>query len=121
MVTKREADKVAEAIKANFLRPGGVVTTPNKTGQQWDAPYGFAPLQWLTIQGLRNYGQTELADDIKKRWVDLNVHIYTSTGKMLDKYNVEDISNDSTTAAYLAQDGYGWTNGVLMKLLKEKN
>jgi alpha,alpha-trehalase len=120
MVTKREADKVAEAIKMYFLKPGGVVTTPNNTGQQWDAPNGWAPLQWLTIQGLRNYGQDELANDIKQRWVDLNVNVYKNTGKMLEKYNVEDISIETGGGEYPVQDGFGWTNGVLQKLLKEK-
>jgi alpha,alpha-trehalase len=120
MVTKKEADRVAEAIKVNFLRPGGVVTTPNKTGQQWDAPNGWAPLQWLTIQGLRNYGQYELANDIKQRWVDLNVKVYKNTGKMLEKYNVEDLTIETGGGEYPVQDGFGWTNGVLQKLLKEK-
>ncbi|NJN34721.1 MAG: alpha,alpha-trehalase TreF, partial [Saprospiraceae bacterium] len=76
MVTKREADKVAEAIKTHFIRPGGVVTTPYKTGQQWDAPNGWAPLQWLTIKGLRNYGHDSLANDIKAKWIDLNLKVY---------------------------------------------
>jgi alpha,alpha-trehalase len=120
MVTKREADKVAEAIKVFFLKSGGVVTTPNNTGQQWDAPNGWAPLQWLTIQGLRNYGQYELANDIKQRWVDLNVKVYKNTGKMLEKYNVEDITIETGGGEYPVQDGFGWTNGVLQKLLKEK-
>jgi alpha,alpha-trehalase len=120
MVTKREADKVADAIEKNFLRAGGVVTTPNNTGQQWDAPNGWAPLQWMTIQGLRNYGHDRLANDIKKRWVDLNVKVYKSTGKMLEKYNVEDLSLLTGGGEYPVQDGFGWTNGVLLKLLKEK-
>jgi alpha,alpha-trehalase len=120
MVTKREADKVADAIEKNFLRAGGVVTTTNNTGQQWDAPNGWAPLQWMTIQGLRNYGHHRLADDIKKRWVDLNVKVYKSSGKMLEKYNVEDLSITTGGGEYPVQDGFGWTNGVLLKLLKEK-
>ena len=120
MVTKREADKVADAIEKMFLRPGGVVTTLNNTGQTWDSPYGYAPLQWMTIKALRNYGHYVLADNIKKRWVDLNLKVYKSSGKMLDKYNVEDISLESGGSDYSAQDGFGWTNGVLLKLLKEK-
>jgi alpha,alpha-trehalase len=120
MVTKRQADKVADAIQAHFLRPGGVVTTPNNTGQQWDAPYGWAPLQWMTIQALRNYGYNDLANDIKQRWIDLNVKVYKNTGKMLEKYNVENMALETGGGEYPAQDGFGWTNGVLQKLLKEK-
>jgi alpha,alpha-trehalase len=120
MVTKRDAEEVAKNIEKIFLRPGGVVTTPNNTGQQWDAPNGWAPLQWITIKGLRNYGHDSLADIIKKRWVDLNVKVYQKSGKMLEKYNVEDLSIESGGGEYPVQDGFGWTNGVLMKLLSEK-
>lgn len=120
MVTKREADRVVAAIQQNLLRPGGIVTTTNKTGQQWDAPYGYAPLQWLTIKGLRNYGHEETANDIKKRWCDLTTKTFKTTGKMLEKYNVEDLTLESGGGDYPAHDGYGWTNGVLYKLLSEK-
>jgi alpha,alpha-trehalase len=76
-------------------------------------------LQWVAIQGLRNYGQDELADTIKERWVDLNLKVYKNTGKMVEKYNVEDISLEAGGGEYPVQDGFGWTNGVLLKLLSE--
>ena len=120
MTTKREADMVAANIEKMFLRPGGVVTTPNNTGQQWDAPNGWAPLQWITIQGLRNYGHDSLANVIKTRWIDVNQRVYKSTGKLMEKYNVEDMSLQSGGGEYPSQDGFGWTNGVLQKLLSEK-
>jgi alpha,alpha-trehalase len=120
MVTKREADRVVAAIQQNLLRAGGIVTTTNTTGHQWDAPYGYAPLQWMTIRGLRNYGHEETANDIKKRWCDLNVKVFKATGKMLEKYNVEDLTIESGGGNYPVHDGYGWTNGVLLKLLMEQ-
>jgi alpha,alpha-trehalase len=120
MVTKRDADRVVAAIQQNLLRAGGVVTTANNTGHEWDAPNGYAPLQWVTIRGLRNYGHEETANDIKKRWCDLNVKIFKTTGKMLEKYNVEDLTLESGGGNYPVHDGYGWTNGVLLKLLTEE-
>ena len=120
MTTKREADMVAANIEKLFLRPGGVVTTLTKTGQQWDAPNGWAPLQWITIQGLRNYGHDSLANVIKTRWIDVNQRVYKATGKMMEKYNVEDMSLESGGGEYPSQDGFGWSNGVLQKLLSEK-
>ena len=96
-----------------------MVTTIHHTGQQWDAPNGWAPLQWVTIQGLRNYGFGKLADEIKNRWVNLNVKVYQLTGKMLEKYNVEDLDLLSGGGEYPVQDGFGWTNGVLLRLLRE--
>ena len=42
--------------------------------------------------------------------------MYHRTGKLLEKYNVEDISLLSGGGEYEVQDGFGWTNGVLMKI-----
>lgn len=121
LATPEQAGLVAKAIEKDFLRPGGVVTTLNNTGQQWDAPNGWAPLQWLTIKGLNDFGHDKLAATIAQRWVELNKKVYRNTGKMLEKYNVEDVSLEAGGGEYPVQDGFGWTNGVLMRLLKERN
>lgn len=115
----KQAEKVTQKIKEVFLKPGGVVTTPYNTGQQWDAPNGWAPLQWITISGLRNYDQNDLAEEIKNRWLNLNRQVYKDTYKLLEKYNVEDLSKKSGGGEYPTQDGFGWTNGVFQKLSKE--
>lgn len=114
-----QANKVAETLERVFLRPGGLVSTPHNTGQQWDAPNGWAPLQYLSIEGLRNYGQNQLASEIKQRWLNLNQNVYKKTYKLLEKYNVEDLSKESGGGEYPTQDGFGWTNGVYQKLSKE--
>jgi alpha,alpha-trehalase len=120
MLSKRDADRVVMNIKQNLLMNGGIATTNVESGQSWDAPFGFAPLQWITIKGFRNYGYEELADDIKNRWIKLNVNVFKNTGKLLEKYNVKDLTDANGGGTYPSQDGYGWTNGVLLKLLSEK-
>jgi alpha,alpha-trehalase len=120
MVSKRNADRVIDNIERSLLYNGGIAATNFESGQSWDAPFGFAPLQWLTIKGFRNYGHNASANDIKKRWIDLNVSVFKNTGKLLEKYNVKDLSDATGGGTYPAQDGYGWTNGVLLKLLREK-
>ncbi|PHN06200.1 alpha,alpha-trehalase TreF [Flavilitoribacter nigricans] len=119
MAEPEMAEQVAQIVQSDFLKPGGVVSTLTNTGQQWDAPNGWAPLQWITIKGLRNYGRNDLADTIKERWVDLNVRVYKHTGKMVEKYNVLDMSLEAGGGEYPVQDGFGWTNGVLLRLLQE--
>ncbi len=115
----QQAEDVSEKINEVFLKPGGVVSTPYNTGQQWDAPNGWAPLQWLTIKGLENYNKDQLAATIKSRWLDLNKKVYQDTYKLLEKYNVEDLSKKSGGGEYPTQDGFGWTNGVYQKLSSE--
>ena len=119
IASPEQAAAVAKVIERDFLKAGGVVTTLANTGQQWDAPNGWAPLQWMTIQGLRNYGFNALADSIKQRWIDLNVRVYKNTGKMVEKYNVLDMELLAGGGEYPVQDGFGWTNGVLLRLLSE--
>jgi alpha,alpha-trehalase len=95
-----------------------VVTTLKETNQQWDAPNGWAPLQWLTIQGLRNYGYDNLARNIALRWISLNVKVFKETGKLMEKYDVVHIRKPTGGGEYKGQDGFGWTNGVLLKLIR---
>ncbi len=111
-----QAESCANIIQEKFLKPGGVVTTSIHSGQQWDAPNGWAPLQWITIQGLKNYGFDALANEIKTRWIKLNTKVFRNTGKMLEKYNVENVNLLSGGGEYPVQDGFGWTNGVLLRL-----
>ena len=56
-----QAAAVARTTIRELLKPGGIVTTPLTTGQQWDAPNGWAPIQWIAVAGLRRYGQALLA------------------------------------------------------------
>jgi len=116
MVDQERADKIAKYVKDNFLKPGGVVTSIHNTGQQWDAPNGWAPLQWMTIIGLENYGHSAMAQEIAQRWTSLNEKVYKNTGKFVEKYNVEDLSLEAGGGEYPVQDGFGWSNGVYLAL-----
>jgi alpha,alpha-trehalase len=120
VATKEQAAAVAKTIHDEFLKDGGLLTTLEYTGQQWDAPNGWAPLHWITIKGLRNYGYHELANEIKKRWISTNMLVYQKHGKLVEKYNVVDKGNPAGGGGeYPLQDGFGWTNGVLLALLGE--
>jgi alpha,alpha-trehalase len=119
IVTADQAKKIAVVVEEKFLQPGGVVTTVETTGQQWDAPNGWAPLQWMTITGLENYGHHDLAAEIAKRWIRLNTDVFKRTGKLMEKYNVVDTHLEAGGGEYPGQDGFGWTNGVLLALIKK--
>ncbi|TFF30445.1 alpha,alpha-trehalase TreA [Mucilaginibacter psychrotolerans] len=121
IATAVQAKKIADGLKANFLKPGGLVTTLNFSGQQWDAPNGWAPLQYMAIDGLENYNHHELARDIAARWMNLNIRVFKQTGKLLEKYNVVDTNLTAGGGEYPLQDGFGWTNGVLLKLMNRYN
>ncbi len=113
------ARKIAKATEQRFLKDGGLVTTLNNTGQQWDAPNGWPPLQWIGYKAMKNYGYDKLAKKIARRWISLNVKVFFETNKMMEKYDVEDINRKGGGGEYELQDGFGWTNGVFLKLWEE--
>lgn len=121
VATPAQAKKVAARIEKDFLKKGGLVTTLVDNGQQWDSPNGWAPLQWIVIQGLREYGYHGLADKIKKAWMKTCMDVYAREGKMVEKYNVVTPEKLGGGGEYVLQDGFGWTNGVLAALLREND
>lgn len=119
VATEDQAAAVAQRLKDHFLKDGGLITTTAVSGQQWDAPNGWALLQWVTIEGLRNYGHHDLANEIKKRWIETNLAVYKTEHKLVEKYNVVQVGSVAGGGEYALQDGFGMTNGVLMALLSE--
>ncbi|GAB2962196.1 alpha,alpha-trehalase TreA [Hymenobacter coalescens] len=119
VATKAQARQVAAGLQRDFLKAGGLVTTLTRSGQQWDAPNGWAPLQYVAIEGLERYRQRELARTVAERWVALNARVFRQTGKLLEKYNVEDPAVLAGGGEYPTQDGFGWTNGVLLRLMNQ--
>ncbi|CAB3760356.1 Periplasmic trehalase [Paraburkholderia solisilvae] len=116
---KAQAAAVAATVRAQLLRAGGLATTTERTGQQWDEPNGWAPLQYLAVAGLRRYGQSALAGEIATRWIQTNVAYYQRTGKLVEKYDIDAKAGASAAGGgeYPLQDGFGWTNGVLRTLM----
>jgi alpha,alpha-trehalase len=111
-----QARGVAGAVRRDLLEPGGLRATARRTGQQWDAPNGWAPLQWIAIRGLDAYGEHRLARLIAVRWLTSVCRTYAQTGKLMEKYDVE-TARPGGGGEYPLQDGFGWTNGVTRALL----
>jgi len=111
LATQAQADAMAAQVQCHLFGANGLLTTALTTGQQWDAPNGWAPLQWMAALGLARYGHGALARDIASRWCASVHRVYLATGRLLEKY---DVSEDKPGGGgeYETQDGFGWTNGV---------
>lgn len=114
-----QAEFVAILLENQFLKNGGLLTTTSDSGQQWDYPNGWAPLQWIAYVGLKNYGYKKLANQIKTNWVKLNELTFSKSGKFTEKYNVASSDAETGGGEYPNQDGFGWTNGVYLSFKKE--
>lgn len=117
MATPEQAQRVATLLESRFLRDGGFTSTLRLTGQQWDEPNGWAPLQWIAYRGLKNYGHDDLANTARDRWITNNIRVYENTAKMVEKYNINDMTLKAGGGEYPVQDGFGWSNGVLQRML----
>jgi len=116
--TEEKATRTASAVQAQLVKEGGLVTTNVNNGQQWDAPNGWAPLQWAAVQGLNNYGKQTLAKDIGMRFLKNVQNTYDKEHKLVEKYVVEGKGlGGGGGGEYPLQDGFGWTNGVTLKLM----
>jgi alpha,alpha-trehalase len=117
VASEAEAASVAQAAERELLKTGGIVATTLDTGQQWDAPNGWAPLQWIAVAGLTHYGRNALAEQVACRWMVNVSRVYRQTGKLLEKYDVIATDRPGGGGEYPTQDGFGWTNGVTRKLM----
>ncbi|PIJ50317.1 MULTISPECIES: alpha,alpha-trehalase TreF [unclassified Erwinia] len=109
---------VARALEKDLLSAGGLVTSLHHSGQQWDSPNAWAPLQWMAIQGLNAYGEEAMGAELARRWLTTVHDFYRQHAKLVEKY---DIVGSEVKAGgggeYPLQDGFGWTNGVTRRLI----
>lgn len=111
------AAKMASVTESRLLKPGGITTTTVNSGQQWDAPNGWAPLQWVAAEGLQNYGKDKIAMEVSWRFLTNVQHTYDSQQKLVEKYDITSTGTGGGGGEYPLQDGFGWSNGVTLKML----
>jgi alpha,alpha-trehalase len=117
LVSNEQALRMEQTLRTSFLREGGLVTSLRTSGEQWDAPNGWAPLQFLAIEGLERYGFNAFAEDIAQRWAMTCFRMFKRFGALMEKYNVEYPGEVAGGGEYAVQDGFGWTNAVLLVLM----
>eukprot|EP01023_Acetabularia_acetabulum_P014152 TRINITY_DN16954_c1_g1_i3.p1 TRINITY_DN16954_c1_g1~~TRINITY_DN16954_c1_g1_i3.p1 ORF type:complete len:398 (-),score=42.47 TRINITY_DN16954_c1_g1_i3:83-1276(-) len=98
----------------------GIVTSLCGSGQQWDYPNCWPPIQSLIIDGLQNSNYEkgiQLSQELIKKWLQTNYDGYCKYGYMFEKYNCEEWGESGGGGEYAPQVGFGWTNGVVLDLL----
>jgi alpha,alpha-trehalase len=120
IATPAQAARVRSNL-AKFEAPGGLLTSTQVTGNQWDAPFGWAPLQMIAVAGLRRYGFADDADRISEKFISLVAKELDEHGTIVEKYDVRrresDVAADIKFGYSANQVGFGWTNGAVLDLL----
>ena len=121
IATKEQAAAVERNL-AQFEWPGGLATSTFDSGNQWDLPFGWAPLEMIAVEGLRRYGFNADADRISEKFLSLVRNEYLKVGFIVEKYDVVRRGTDSSSIRFGYQSnqaGFGWTNAVYTRLLDE--
>ncbi|KAL8848549.1 MAG: hypothetical protein Q9221_006438 [Calogaya cf. arnoldii] len=128
---KSQAERLVEYALPKFECVGGLSSTSESTRgivteanpqKQWDYPYGWAPHQVLTWDGLRSYGFHNEADRLTYRWLHMMTETFRNwNGTVVEKYDVTQLErshavdaeygNQGRNFRYAPQEGFGWTNG----------
>ncbi len=116
------SDAQAKALIANLKQleqPGGIVMSPYDTKLQWDYPYGWAPNNLITVEGLRRYKANDDADRLSVKFLSMIVQNFRKDGTIREKYNVVKRSDEMEVSAGYHENviGFGWTNGTFLTLL----
>jgi alpha,alpha-trehalase len=119
IATPRQAARVAANLHL-FERPGGLQTSTSRTGSQWDAPYGWAPMQLLAVEGLRRYGFGAEAERVSVNFLSLVLKEFVEHNTVVEKYDVERRTSslgEGLRFGYTSNEiGFGWTNAAFTEL-----
>jgi alpha,alpha-trehalase len=120
LASKEQAEAVVKNLP-HFERPGGFLTSPYETGAQWDAPYAWAPVQFMVVDGLRRYGYNQQADRLSYEFLSTVAENFRRDGTIREKYNAVNRTTESaTTSGYTINVvGFGWTNAAFLEFLHQ--
>lgn len=117
---KRVLEYLTDNKISNF--PGGIPTSLDQSGEQWDFPNAWPPLQAIIIQGLERSldpDAQDTAESLARKWIKANIRGYMDNQEMFEKYDAEHSGKYGGGGEYTVQSGFGWTNGVALELIKK--
>lgn len=125
VASNHQAARLVENLDS-FIYQGGLSTTTSNEHElarviahQWAYPNGWAPLHWIVIEGLKNYGYHDHAERIARLWLNNNFQYFQKHGVFREAYNVVDMHASPDHGVYPPQVGFGWTNAVFIDLAKK--
>jgi alpha,alpha-trehalase len=111
----------AKAVEVNlklFEKAGGTAMSDFESGVQWDLPYGWAPVTWLTVDGLAKSGDVQDAMSISQKFMAMVKQNYECDHTIREKYDVVTASTEVNVASGYKMNviGFGWTNAAYLKM-----
>lgn len=127
MVSEKRAAALVRSL-GRFENKGGLAATdvlpigqfvPGSMPVQWAFPNGWAPLQFVVVEGLQKYGYHAEAERVARKWLRSNLDWFNMHGVFLEKYNVVSPDKPPQKGVYPSQTGFGWTNAVFERFCQQ--
>jgi len=97
---------------------GGIAASSVYTGQQWDWPNVWPPLQYFLAEGFRsmkgNLESMELSDSIEERYLDSCKIAWKARATLPEKFDCEMSGGLGFGGEYECVQGFGWTTGLAL-------
>ncbi|HVG18829.1 MAG TPA: trehalase family glycosidase [Blastocatellia bacterium] len=122
IASPRQAARVVANLHL-FEKAGGLQTSTNVSGSQWDAPFGWAPMQMIAVKGLRRYGYDKEANRVTANFLSTIVKDFIEHNVIVEKYDVTRRTSQLGAGVKYGYDynviGFGWTNAAFTELYAE--
>jgi alpha,alpha-trehalase len=116
IASRAQADAVALLTSQRLLGEEGLAATSPWGAHPGSSPDVWAPLQWIAVQGLSDYGQLGLAQTIAERWLGYVKRDFAVTGQLRERFAADGayaVAGDEG----LPEGTLGGTAGVVRALL----
>jgi len=112
------AAKAAQAVLEKLEAPYGLLTSNHISGSQWDAPYGWPPLQYFAFEGLKRAGLEAAGKRIATKFLKLAETVFAENNALFEKYNMQygnaEVSVVNGYSINVSEKGtFLWTAAVL--------
>ncbi|OQV12117.1 Trehalase [Hypsibius exemplaris] len=101
--------------------PGGFPASLTAAGPhtQWDLPNAWPPSQLMLIEGFAGNPEfRKTALSWAQKWVTAVYTGFEAKNLFYEKYDVNKVGVYGGGGEYVVQDGFGWTNGGILRLLQ---
>jgi alpha,alpha-trehalase len=120
--SQQQAERIVKNLPL-FERKGGLRTSTFASGNQWDSPFGWAPLQMIAVDGLRRYGYDKEAERVAMEFLGTVRRSFLRQGFIVEKYDVvaggSNVSQNIRFGYSANQAGFGWTNAAFTHMYDE--
>jgi alpha,alpha-trehalase len=110
----KQQGTITEQHLSDYETEYGLAMSTERSGMQWDDPFGWAPVEWFAVKGLLAYRDNRDTQRIARKYIGVVNANFLREHTIREKYDMATGSSEvQVTTGYKSNSaGFGWTNGV---------